>query len=389
MKSPYVGREQTATKHFILKSYLQTLTYKLFSSGHPALTYVDGFSGPWKTRTESFSDTSFMIAIDVLKNAHFEFLKKNSAQVTKCFFVENDPKAFSKLARAVQKFHFPEQGFHVATFPGRFEDAVQQIIDFVGKSFALIFIDPTGWTGYPYGAIAPVLKHRPSEVLINFMYDHINRAAAMNDPKTVASLDPILGGPGWKDRLIRDVPLGQEIERTFRQELKKAGSYDFVLSTCIEKTTADRPHFFIAYGTRNAAGLKAFREIEYKALRDHQRLRVQAKFVRKEEQTGQTDMFVSETIASDTSVEVLVANHRSNAKSWINNELRRRRAPILFSSLTMLVLEQFMLRETDVKDICVELANENVIAASWKSEQPSKRKPNDSTKIELLIQQAN
>jgi hypothetical protein len=31
MKSPYVGREQTATKHFILKSYLQTLTYKLFS----------------------------------------------------------------------------------------------------------------------------------------------------------------------------------------------------------------------------------------------------------------------------------------------------------------------------------------------------------------------
>jgi three-Cys-motif partner protein len=102
MKSPYVGREQTATKHFILKSYLQTLTYKLFSSGHPALTYVDGFSGPWKTRTESFSDTSFMIAIDVLKNAHFEFLKKNSARVTKCFFVENDPKAFSKLARAVQ-----------------------------------------------------------------------------------------------------------------------------------------------------------------------------------------------------------------------------------------------------------------------------------------------
>ena len=275
MKSPYpyAGREQTATKHFILKSYLQTLIYKLFSSGHLALTYVDGFSGPWKTQTESFSDTSFMIAIDVLKNAHFEFQKKNSTRVTKCFFVENDPKAFAKLATAVEKFHFPEQGFHVATFPGRFEDAVEKIIDFVGDSFALTFIDPTGWTGYPYGSIAPVLKHRPGEVLINFMYDHINRAAAMNDPKTIASLDPILGGPGWKDRLIRDVPLGLEIERTFRQELKKAGSYDFVLSTCIEKASADRPHFFIAYGTRNAAGLKAFRDIECKALRDHQKLR--------------------------------------------------------------------------------------------------------------------
>jgi three-Cys-motif partner protein len=330
-----------------------------------------------------------MIAIDVLKNAHFEFLKKNPARVTKCFFVENDPKAFAKLTRAVQKFHFPEQGFHVATFPGRFEDAVQQIIDFVDRSFALIFIDPTGWTGYPYATIAPVLKHRPGEVLINFMYDHVNRAAAMNDHKTVASLDPILGGPGWKDRLIRDVPLGQEIERTFRQELKKAGSYDFVLSTCIEKATADRPHFFIAYGTRSAVGLKVFRELEYKALRDHQKLRVQAKFLKREERTGQTDMFVSETIAADTSIEVLVANHRTNAKFWINGELGRRRAPMLFSSLTMQVLEQFMLRETDVKDICVELANEHVIKASWKSEQPSKRKPHDSTKIELLLRQAN
>jgi len=47
------------------------------------------------------------------------------------------------------------------------------------------------------------------------MYDHINRAAAMNDPKTVASLDPILGGPGWKERLIRDVPLGQEMNERF------------------------------------------------------------------------------------------------------------------------------------------------------------------------------
>src|SRR3954453_20503367 len=109
MNSPYIGREQTAAKHFILKSYLQTLTYKLFLGGHTALTYVDGFSGPWETRTESFSDTSFMIAIDVLKNAHFEFLKANPARTTKCFFAEKDPTAYAKLADAVQKYHLPDQ----------------------------------------------------------------------------------------------------------------------------------------------------------------------------------------------------------------------------------------------------------------------------------------
>ncbi|MGZ8370645.1 MAG: hypothetical protein ACXWVH_06275, partial [Caulobacteraceae bacterium] len=63
---PYIGREQTLAKHFILKRYLQELAFKVLH--HWNLTYVDGFSGPWKVETEDFSDTSFMIAIKVLKD---------------------------------------------------------------------------------------------------------------------------------------------------------------------------------------------------------------------------------------------------------------------------------------------------------------------------------
>jgi len=66
-------------------------------------------------------------------------------------------------------------------------------------------------------------------------------------------------------------------------------------------------------------------------------------------------MFVSETITSDTSIEAMVANYRANAKAWINSELKRRRAPIMFDALTILVLEQFMLRETDVKTSALSL----------------------------------
>lgn len=383
MDSPYTGREQTETKHFILKSYLQTLTYKLFQSGQ-ALTYVDGFSGPWQAKTESFADTSFMIAISVLKNAHFESLKKNPNRITKCFFVESDSKSYAQLEETVGRYHQPASGFYVKSLPGKFEAAVPEIIDFVRQSFALIFIDPTGWTGYPYDAIAPLLQHRPSEVLINFMYDHINRAAAMNDPKTVASFDKILGGPGWKSRLVGDIPLGQEIERMFRQELKKTGQYDYVLSTCIEKSTADRPHFFIAYGTRKAAGLKAFRGVERAALKSHQKLRSKAKIAKKTQRTGQDDLFTLDTTAADASIETVVATHRLEAKTWMIQELKKRNGPIPFGFLVVLVLEQFMLKETDVKDICVELAKELVIKAPWKSETPMRPKPNDTNRIELL-----
>lgn len=67
MSDVYAGREQTKAKHFILKRYLQELAFKVlwFSD----ITYVDGFSGPWDTQSEDFSDSSFMIAISVLKDA--------------------------------------------------------------------------------------------------------------------------------------------------------------------------------------------------------------------------------------------------------------------------------------------------------------------------------
>lgn len=50
MTDPYTGREQTKAKHFILKRYLQALAFKVLR--YFDITYVDGFSGPWKTQTE-------------------------------------------------------------------------------------------------------------------------------------------------------------------------------------------------------------------------------------------------------------------------------------------------------------------------------------------------
>ena len=158
MAEPYKHREQTAAKHFILGRYLQTLAFKLLEGGLPELTYVDGFSGPWESETEDFSDMSFMIALNVLKDAHGKYRDRGIKKIIRCFFVEEDPLAYPRLEAAVRRFHDPQHGFHVATFQGRFEDAVSEIISFIGNSFSLVFIDPTGWTGYPYERIAPILR---------------------------------------------------------------------------------------------------------------------------------------------------------------------------------------------------------------------------------------
>lgn len=96
MTDPYLGREQTKAKHFILKSYLQALAFKVLTFSD--VTYVDGFSGPWETKTENFSDSSFMIAISVLRDAQKQILDRTgNRRCIKCFFSENDPEAYAQL----------------------------------------------------------------------------------------------------------------------------------------------------------------------------------------------------------------------------------------------------------------------------------------------------
>jgi three-Cys-motif partner protein len=270
VSDPYTGREQTKAKHFILKHYLQALAFKVLTFSD--ITYVDGFSGPWETRTEDFSDSSFMIAISVLKDAQRRIFERDHVRRRiRCFFSENNPKSFAQLQAAVSQFHAPEEGFEIQTYCGEFADAVGQIQAFVGNSFALIFIDPTGWTGYPLDKVRPLFQPRKCELLINFMYDYVNRFASSEDEQTIASLSPILGGAAWRDRLDPNLRRGLAVEKLFRETLKSAGKFRFVISTKIDKATADRPHFFITYGTKSADGLKTFRQIEYEALREHAR----------------------------------------------------------------------------------------------------------------------
>jgi hypothetical protein len=76
---------------------------------------------------------------------------------------------------AVAKFNRPDEGFAIKTFHGEFVDAVDEVRKFVGQAFALISIDPTGWTEYPFAKIAPLFAPSKCEALINFMYGHISR----------------------------------------------------------------------------------------------------------------------------------------------------------------------------------------------------------------------
>ena len=379
MIKPYQGREQTEAKHFILKHYLQALAFKVLSFND--ITYVDGFSGPWETASEQFEDSSFMIAISVLQDAQKQYYERSGIRRRiRCFFSENNTKAFSQLSAAVAPYHAPAQSFEVKTYCGNFENAVSEINAYIGTSFPLVFIDPTGWTGYPLDKIKPLFARPRCEVLINFMYAFVHRFVHSNDEATIASLEPILGGPGWRDRLDPNLDPGPATEKLFRETLQATGNFKFVVSTKIDKSTADRPHFFIVYGTKNIEGLKAFRETEYSALRKHEANRANAKERKRENQTGTPDLFPGHQASiQETTIDQIVEEQKVMASQALLTILSHVKE-LKFSEILASLLQPYMLRETNIKDICVTLAKAGSIQNSWGT---GNRKPRDEHLIML------
>lgn len=385
MADTYAGREQTQAKHDILKRYLQALTFKLMEFGQQELTYVDGFSGPWGSKTQDFSDTSFKIAISVLEDAFAKYDTAEKPRTFRCIFVEKKKAAYQRLKQAVEPYNRPDARFHVTALHGKFEAMAPTIEAQLGRSFALIFVDPTGWTGFSFDKIGSLLTHRPGEVLVNFMFDFVNRASSMTDPKTIASLDPILGGAGWQNHLDPHLPKGHAVEQLFRDELRKAGQYKWVVSTPIDRPTSDRELFFLVYGTRNDTGLKTFRDIEYKALKTYEGQRSKAKETKKIEKTNQLGLFSADDLPlhQAESIDRYVESEAVYARDWIVELLRECRRPIKFGDLCLKVIEVFRLRETNVKDICVALGNEGTIYTPWRALGP-RNKPKEVDEIQIV-----
>ena len=87
---------------------------------------------------------------------------------------------------------------------GYFEESIPNIKEFIGRSFSLVFIDPTGWTGFGLRQIEPILRHAPGKSSVNLMFDYINRFLENPSDDLVAfSFNDLFGGPGWSQRYSR------------------------------------------------------------------------------------------------------------------------------------------------------------------------------------------
>lgn len=292
MKPPeyYRGREQTYLKHFFLEKYLERVAYNILSF-RDDFVYVDGFSGPWKSEDEAFEDTSFVIALNELRKIRDGFEKRGRQVNMRCLFIEKNPEAFAQLDKRIESI----EDIQIKALHGSFEYLIPKIIEFIGPSFSLVFIDPKGWTEFGLKEIEPVLRHQPGEILLNFMFDHLNRF--LDDPRSesTTTFDLLFGDNGWHLDIQNMINSGSNREeailQAYRERFRLVGNFKHVTSTRILKPLADRSYFHLVYGTRHWKGLDEFRGVEKKVVDEQERVRDAAKHSYRIERTGQTELF--------------------------------------------------------------------------------------------------
>jgi three-Cys-motif partner protein len=252
----------TRAKHEILRRYLEAWTPILSLGGFPTIAYVDGFAGPGVY--SGGEDGSPIIAL----KAALQHQDKIKAKVL-FLFIEKAVDRASKLEQLVAAFALPTN-FHVRVVGGQtFETGFREnLLDFYRKqrkgippTFA--FIDPFGWTGVPFELVEEILANQSCEVLINFMFEEINRF--IEHPDQTENFDTLFGTDEWRQmtgiaekRARRDFVHG-----LYLRQLRVAAGAKYVRSFEM-RNDKDVTDYFLFFATNSPRGMAKMKEAMWK-----------------------------------------------------------------------------------------------------------------------------
>jgi three-Cys-motif partner protein len=250
----------TAAKHAILGRYLSAWLPILSHGGFPEIVYIDAFAGPG-TYSKG-EDGSPIIALKAL------LTHKSPIRATCRFhFIELDKDRAAALNDGITRL-FSEFGrpanVHVTVHQDEFEKAYATIRPQLAaqRKPTFAFIDPFGWTGMPFDLVAELVQRPSSEVLINFMFEEVNRF--LSHPDQVANFDRLFGGNAWISCVDQ---LGHKRNQCLRDlyacQLRERARANYVRHFEM-KNARNATDYYLFFATNNFAGLKKMKEAMWK-----------------------------------------------------------------------------------------------------------------------------
>lgn len=375
----YIGREQTYLKHLVLKEYLRAWSQKLgsLSQREPiTLFYVDCFAGPWESASEGLGDTSVVIGLRAIAEAFYFWQSTKQMPIrVKAIFVEKSKKSFAKL-QSYLKDHAPPSVESIALL-GTFAEHVDEISASIGNNPAFLFVDPKGWKGVGMEYVARLASGPRRDILVNVMYDFINRFKGDERAFLRDQLKQFFG--------LEEAALSPELDEEalmaeYRERLKARALLGYVADVAIPHPTSDRTYFRLVVGGGHPAVVKLFRKIEENVCGKVAGLiRQEAKRGKRESTTGQLELGV-ETPALDVRYANMKQKGRRDAEVTILETIRLH-GPRRFAELWPAVLERHHVTHEDVKGLVQELASRGLLV--WRKASPSTRVPQDGDVLSL------
>jgi three-Cys-motif partner protein len=290
-------------------------------------------------------------------------------------FIEKDPTAFAALQAAIEQYRGTVR---VTAIPGRFEDSVPAILSEIGRRFSFCFIDPTGWTGLSMERIQPILRHNPGEVMINFMYDFVNRFLNSRDPSIEASLDRFFGTERWRD--LRASPQREEdIVGLYSEQVRANGGFAYVSATKILKPLHDRAYFHLVYATRNPKGIEKFRDVEKRVATAQEQVREMAQRDNRIERSGQSELLFGGADELSAPLRDERSRQRERARRQMYEMLSR--GPQRYETLLPFLLQIPLFWKTDFHELVMEERQVGRIIVEGMS--PRQRVPKEGCTIRL------
>jgi three-Cys-motif partner protein len=367
----YHDREQSQVKHKVLERYLQAFA-PIIGSAFEEIVYIDCLAGPWKSRDEQLSDTSFHKALSVFR----ECKSRGRCKRIRALLIEKDPESFDLL----EKYGSTVKDIEVETKQWDFSDHVSDVVRFATasrNSFAFFFIDPTGWSEIRLDRIRPILQVNPGEVLINFMSSWVKRF--LGDASK--PLEELLGPKIEHLRSLRGDELEDELVNAYAELIREVGSFKYSCAIPILMPDKNAIHYHLVFGTRSYKGLEVFKKTEEFAIPFMHELRANAQRRREEEQRGQRFLLAPSDTYSESRFRDFNSRRRANARAAVEKLIQVEKT-ISFRSIYQECMQFSTVTLKDLRDWLDEWrSNGSIRFANWSKNQ---RVPNEDTQIVLL-----
>lgn len=249
----------TAAKHAILQRYLGAWLPILSNGGFPEIAYIDAFAGPGSY--SGGEDGSPIIALKAMM-AHKTPIRARC----RFDFIELDADRAIALKDRVESV-CAELGkpsnlrvkIHNESFEGAYQE-IRNSLPVNANVPTLAFIDPFGWTGLPFSIVSEIL-HRPHcEVLVNFMFEEINRF--LDHPDQTKNFDDLFGSPEWRIcASLSGTSRNQCIRDAYSKRLRTQAKYVRYFEM---KNRRDSTDYFLFFASNDIQGLKKMKEAMWK-----------------------------------------------------------------------------------------------------------------------------